>query len=117
MIQTSKERVTRKALLDSGATESFLHPRIIKELKLFTHELDRPRKVCNIDGMDNRLGEVMQEVRMQVAHKSHCQAHRFLVAGIREDDIILGYPFFKAANPMVDWPTGKVHGVLALTKI
>jgi hypothetical protein len=67
--------------------------------------------------MDNQLGEVTKEVRMQVAHESHCQAHRFLVADIREDDIILGYPFFEAANPMVDWPTGKVHRVLALTKI
>jgi hypothetical protein len=54
---------------------------------------------------------------MQVAHKSHCQAHRFLVADIGKDDIILGYPFFEAANLMVNWPIGKVHGVLALTEI
>jgi hypothetical protein len=54
---------------------------------------------------------------MQVAHKSHCQAHRFLIADIGKDDIILGYPFFKAANPMVNWPIEKVHGVLALTEI
>jgi hypothetical protein len=59
----------------------------------------------------------MEEVQMQVAHESHCQAHWFLVADIREDNIILGYPFFEAANLMVDWPTGKVHGVLALTEI
>ena len=39
------------------------------------------------------------------------------MANIGEDDIILGYPFFKVANPMVDWPTGKVHGTLVLTKI
>jgi hypothetical protein len=72
MIQTSKERVTRKALLNSGATESFLYPQIIEELRLFTHNLDQPRKVWNVDGTDNQLGEVTKEVRMQVAHKSHC---------------------------------------------
>jgi hypothetical protein len=53
MIQMSKERVTSKALLDSRATESFLHPWIVEELKLFTYELEQPRKVCNINGTDN----------------------------------------------------------------
>ena len=50
-------------------------------------------------------------------HESHCQTHRFLIADIGEDDIILGYPFFEAANLMIDWPTGKVHGTLVLTEI
>jgi hypothetical protein len=53
MIQTSKERATRKALLDSGATKLFLHPWIVKELSLCTLNLDQPRKVCNVDGTDN----------------------------------------------------------------
>jgi len=39
------------------------------------------------------------------------------VVDIGEDDIILEYLFFEAANPMIDWPTGKVHGVLTLTEI
>ncbi len=39
------------------------------------------------------------------------------MADIGEDDIILGYPFFKAANPQVDWPTSKVHGALGLMEI
>jgi hypothetical protein len=56
-------------------------------------------------------------VRIQVTHESHYQVHRFLVADIGKDNIILGYPFFEAANLMVDWPMGKVHGVLTLTKI
>jgi hypothetical protein len=89
----------------------------VEKLKLFTYKLGWPRKVHNVDGMDNWLGEVIKEVQMQVAHDSHCQAHRFLVTNIGEDDIILGYPFFEAANPMVNWLMGKVHGVLALTGI
>jgi hypothetical protein len=39
-IQMTEQRATQKALLDSGATESFLYPRIIEELKLSTHALD-----------------------------------------------------------------------------
>jgi hypothetical protein len=67
--------------------------------------------------MDNQLGEVTREVRMQVFHESHDRIHRFLVADIGEDNIILGYPFFEVANPMVNWPTGKVHELLTMAKI
>jgi len=35
--------------------------------------------------------------------------HQFLVANIDEDDIILGYPFFKAANPQINWIQGQLE--------
>ncbi len=116
-IQTSQERVTKRALLDSGATESFVHPQLVEELALTTNLLEKPRQVRNVDGTSNRLGRVMKEVKFQVFHESHCQTHRFLIADIGEDNIILGYPFFKAVNPMIDWPMGKVHGALVLMEI
>jgi aspartyl protease len=62
VIQMSKQRATRNALLDSGATESFIHPRVVHELRLHTNQLHHPRTVRNIDGMDNKLGKVMDEV-------------------------------------------------------
>ena len=116
-IQMSQERVTKKALLDSGATEFFIHPWLAKELDLCTYLLEKPRQVHNIDGTNNWLGRVTREVKFQVFHKSHCQTYWFLIANIGEDNIILRYPFFKAANPMVDWPMGKVHRALTLTEI
>ena len=113
----SQERVTKRALLDSGATESFIHPRLAKELAITTYWLEKPRQVQNVDGTSNWLERVTQEVKFQVFHESHCQTHRFLIANIREDDIILGYLFFEAANPVIDWPTGKVHGAVVLIEI
>ncbi len=116
-VQMSQERVTKKALLDSGATESFVHPRLVKELALATYLLQKPRQVQNVDGTSNRLGKVTEEIKFQVFHESHCQIHCFLIADIGEDDIILGYLFFEVANPMIDWPTGKVHGALVLMEV
>ncbi len=116
-IQTSQERVTKRALLDSRATESFIHPQLAKELTLTTYLLDKPRQVQNVDGTSNWLEKVTKEAKFQVFHESHCQTHHFLIADIGEDDIILGYPFFEAANPMIDWPTGKIHGALVLTEV
>ncbi len=90
---------------------------MIKELSLTTYHLEKPRQVQNIDGTNNQLGEVTKEAKFQIFHENHCQNHHFLIADIGEDDIILGYPFFEAANPMIDWPTGKVHGALVLMEI
>jgi hypothetical protein len=62
VIQMSEQRATHNALLDSGATESFLHLRVVNELKLPTYKLNHPQKVHNVNRMDNRLGEVTKEV-------------------------------------------------------
>ncbi len=116
-IQMSQERVTKKALLDSRATESFIHPRLAKELALTTYLLEKPRQVRNVDGTSNWLGKVTKEAKFQVFHESYFQTHCFLITDIGEDDIILGYPFFEAANAMINWPTGKIHGALVLMEI
>jgi gag-polyprotein putative aspartyl protease len=117
VIQMSNQRATRNALLDSGATESFIHPRIVYELQIPTKELHRPQIVHNIDGMNNRLGEVTKEVRMSIGHEDYKETHRLLVADIREDNIILGYPFFEAVNPLIDWPMGRICRTITMMEI
>ncbi len=49
-LYTQKEWVTKRALLDSGATESFIHLRLVKNLQMKKEQLKRPRKVKNVDG-------------------------------------------------------------------
>jgi hypothetical protein len=36
------------------------------------------------------------------------------VTNIGEDDIILGYPFLKAANPKISWKEGILEGTIIL---
>jgi hypothetical protein len=71
----------------------------------------------NVDGTNNKLGEVTDEVRLSIHHENYDEEHRFLVADIGEDDIILGYPFFEAANPLINWPTGRMRGTITTTKV
>jgi hypothetical protein len=71
----------------------------------------------NVDGMNNKLGEVTDEVRLSIHHENYDKEHRFLVANIGEDDIILGYPFFKAANPLINWPVGRMRGMVTATEV
>jgi hypothetical protein len=60
---------------------------------------------------------VTDEVRLLIHHKDYNEEHRFLVANIREDDIILGYLFFEAVNPLIDWLTGRMRGMITMTKV
>ena len=59
-----------------------------------------------MDGTPNRQGEVTKVAIMNVKGDNLQKTHRFLVADIGEDNLILGYPFFEDINPRIDWPTG-----------
>src|SRR3984885_6630266 len=50
-----------------------------------------------------------------VQYRDRITPHRFLVANIGEDDLILGYPFLKAAEPKIDWLNGRLEGNIILT--
>ena len=58
------KRAIKEALLDSGATECFVHPRTVKELKLPTTKLTKTRKVRNVDGTLNKAGAITQAVTL-----------------------------------------------------
>jgi hypothetical protein len=114
MLYTGGNIAEEKALLDSGATENLINPRLVKRHGLPTTKLKKGRKLFNVDGTPNLQGEVTEVVALMIRGENHFKAHQFLVANIGEDDLILGYPFFEAMNPSIDWPTGVVMRPIAL---
>jgi hypothetical protein len=100
--------------LDSGATENLIHPKMVSRLGLSKAKLKRGRKLLNVDRTTNWLGEVTHATILIIKGGEHLAPHRFLITNIGEDDLILGYPFFEAANPRVDWPTGVLMNQIAL---
>jgi NADH:ubiquinone oxidoreductase subunit len=87
------------------------------ELRLPTNRLHHPRTVRNVNETNNKLGKVTDEVQLSIHHENYNEEHRFLVVDIGEDDIILGYPFFEAANPLIDWLTGRMRGMITTTEV
>jgi hypothetical protein len=53
LLHTDQKQAIKKALLDSGATECFIHPKVVKQLKLQTVKLPKPRNI-EIMGCPNR---------------------------------------------------------------
>jgi predicted aspartyl protease len=53
LLHAGTKRAIKKALLDTGATENFIHPCVVKQLGLKSKKLTQPWKVKNIDGTLN----------------------------------------------------------------
>jgi hypothetical protein len=87
---------------------------MVRQLGLKTKDLQKPRKVQNVDGTTNQAGEIRQACEMTIQYRGKRSKHNFFLANIGIDDIILGYPFFKDLLPDIDWKQGKVLGTIGL---
>ena len=112
---TSRKRVNQKALLDSGATECFIHPRVVARLQLTKRKLEKPRKVQNVNGTANKDREILEAVDLLVNNNGKEATHTFFVANIGQGDYILGYPFFEASTPNVDWHRARIEGITSVS--
>jgi hypothetical protein len=93
----------KNILVDSGATDNFIHPKLLKRLGLRTQALDRPRKIWNIDGTTNRAGQLTSFVDLEVRTGSKDEKMRFLVTDLGNEDLILGYPWLATFEPQFNW--------------
>ena len=57
-LHSRDQRAETNALLDSGATENFIHPDYARRKRLPVKLLPNPRKIVNVDGTSNAAGEI-----------------------------------------------------------
>ena len=105
-IHSVAKRAEATALLDSGATENFMNLSYAKWLKLPIKELAQPRKLFNVDNTENVSGELKHYTDLQVQTGSKITKLRFFLTHIGEQKAILGYPWFAANQPKIDWKQG-----------
>jgi Retroviral aspartyl protease len=107
------KRAEAVALLDSGATENFMDLEYAKFLQLPIQHLKEPRKLYNVDGTPNQSGELQYFTNVQVQTGTQCTTLRFFLSNLGENKVILGYPWFAAFQPRIDWKRGWIdHGQL-----
>ena len=90
-------------LVDSGATDNFIHPKLLKRLGLGSQLLDRPRKIWNIDGTTNKAGALTHCVDLEVRTGKRQEVMKFLVTDLGGEDLILGYPWLSTFEPKFRW--------------
>jgi Aspartyl protease len=98
----------KRILVDSGATDNFIDPRLITRLGLGTRKLERPRKIWNIDGTNNQAGMLTQYVDLSIRTGKREETMRFLVTSLGSEDLILGYPWLTTFEPQFNWTNGVI---------
>ncbi len=105
-IHSNSKRAETISLLDSGATENFLNLDYAKWLKLPIKRLPFPRKLFNVDGTENKAGQLQFYTDLAIRTGSTTTNMRFFLTQLGEHKAILGYPWFAAVQPKIDWRRG-----------
>ena len=104
--QSIAKRAEATALLDSGATENFMNLGYTWWLHLPIKWLSQLRPLYNIDGLENKSGQLLFYTDLQVQTGQQTTNLRFFLSDLGEHKAILGYPWFAAFQPCVDWKRG-----------
>ena len=102
-VNTSNKRAKTTTLLDSGATENFITTHYANWLHLPIKQLPRARKVCNVDSTPNKQGDITHFTDLEVQTGAKRVKMQFFLTDLGEQKVILGYPWFTAMQPKVNW--------------
>ncbi len=98
----------KRILVDSGATDNFIHPKFVRRLRVGMQELECPMKIWNIDGTTNQPGRLTHFVDLLVKTGGQEKKMRFLVTDLGVEDVILGYPWLATFEPQFSWKNAMV---------
>ncbi len=99
---------TEVALLDSGATENFLDPRMVNKFQLPTQKLRKPQSILNIDGTHNKAGSITRKCQLEVQFSDVITNVDFYITDLGQDRAVLGFLFFQKFNPIINWEKGTI---------
>jgi len=105
-IHSNSKRAEAISLLDSGATENFLNLNYAKWLKLPIKRLPFSRKLFNVNGMENKAGQLQFYTDLAIRTGTTTTNMRFFLTQLGEHKAILGYPWFAAVQLKINWRRG-----------
>jgi len=101
--------IVEEGFLDSGAGGKFIDQNYVKTKKLEKERLLEPIKVYNVDGTLNKQGTIRYYVNLNIEIHGRKWKERLLVTGLGKHKIILGLPWLRKANPIIDWRKGTLE--------
>jgi hypothetical protein len=105
-MHTKLKRAEALALVDSGATKNFMNLDYARYLCLPIQRLALPRKLYNVDSTSNQSGDLLYYTDLSVQTGDKRVNLRFFLSNLGENKAILGYPWFMAMQPKIDWRRG-----------
>ena len=104
----TREVFSTTALLDSGATDSFIDKGMINRYGLKIETLNQPIPVYNADGGRNKLGDITGYVDLEMKIGDHKEVMRLHATSLGQERIFIGHDWLKKHNPDINWDTGEI---------
>jgi hypothetical protein len=105
-LHSNQKRAEAVALLDSGATENFMNLDYAKWMGFIIKRLSQPCTLLNIDRTPNKAGTLQFYTDVNLRTGVVTKDMRFFLTNLGDHKIILGYPWFAAKQPKIDWARG-----------
>ena len=102
-IHTSYFLANKSLLVDSRATDNFMHPNFTKWMGLRPAALERPWKIWNAANTENKKGMITHYLNLDVKAKGIHRDICFYITNIGKEDILLRYPWLAAYEPRFKW--------------
>jgi hypothetical protein len=109
MILSSEKQgieIVEEGFLDSGAGGKFIDQNYVRTKGLKKEALDEPIRVYNVDGTPNKRGTITHYIDLNIEIHGRIRKERLLVTGLGKHKIILGFPWLRETNPIIDWKKG-----------
>jgi len=87
----TKELHSVKALLDSGATGSFIDRDFVCLKGINTWTLSRNILVFNVDSSPNEARQISEVIDVLLRYKTHSERMLLAISGLGKQSLILGY--------------------------
>ena len=102
-ISVNNQIIKTTAIIDCGATGSFIDPEMVTLAQFPLKKLDRQVKAYNVDGTTNSKGNIVWETNVNLLFPKHQESVKLMVLNLGRRQIILGMPWLKKWNPIINW--------------
>ncbi len=103
LFESAHVTAEREVLVDSRATDNFISKNLLHRLKIGYLPVETPIKIWNVDGTHNQDGAISHFTDLQVQTRGEVKTLRFLITNLGKDEVILGYPWLTAFEPLIHW--------------
>jgi hypothetical protein len=97
------------AMVDSGATALFIDKKYADSQRMWQVPLAQQIRLHNIDRTLNKAGSITHKVSLVLQVGQDEEKFDFFVTILGPEKVILGLPWLRHRNPVINWQAGTMH--------
>jgi hypothetical protein len=109
LVKGINRSICSPVMIDSGATALFASRHFMQHHHIICSPLLNIIALHNIHGSKNKAGLLTHFAHLTLTISSWNKPTNFFVTDLGPKDIILGLPWLKKVNPIIDWDSGEIE--------